>query len=266
MTAWNLNPSIVGGLLTTALAYGMAIRRGRWVISRSRLTAFAAAMLGLALALSSPIDELADRYLFLAHMLQHLVLLLLIPPLVLAGLPGEAFACLWRSPVARTLLTPVASPLPALLISVAAIWVWHVPALYEAGLRDEALHALEHLCFLGSATLFWWPIARPATYPWPMPDLLQLVYLFGAAVSSTTLAALITFSADVLYPTYALGGNSSIVRAAFGLTPLADQQIGGLTMWVGAGAWYGLAAALVFFRWSSRAEAEDRADATSSLE
>jgi cytochrome c oxidase assembly factor CtaG len=263
--AWNLNPSIILGIAVLAVAYLLAIRRGHWPVARTQVVSFVAGLVVLALALISPLDELSDHYLFTAHMLQHLLLLLVVPSLLLIGLPSEAFLAFRRFSLSRRVLDVVAPPVSAFLLSTAALWIWHTPAVYEAALHDETLHAAEHLCFLVTATLFWWPIARPETYPWPMPELFQFVYLFGAAVSSTMLAALITFSGGILYPTYALGGPYAVIRDALGLTPLADQQVGGLMMWIGGGIWYFGAVGIVLVRlFMGSAPDEPVADATRS--
>jgi putative membrane protein len=247
--AWNLDPSILLGVAGLGIAYACWPATAGPRPRRGQVIAFGAGLVALALALISPLDELADHYLFTAHMLQHLLLLLVVPILFLYGLPDGAFEALMRIEIIRGIIGKVARPLPAFLISVAALWAWHTPSIYEAALRNEALHAVEHLSFLGSATLFWWPIVRPTTYPWPIPALFQLVYLFGAALSSTLLAALISFATVVLYPTYAQPGPYALLREMLGISPLMDQQMGGLMMWVAGAGWYVGAAAVIFLQW-----------------
>lgn len=266
MTAWTFEPSIVLGLVGLALVYTLALTRLGWSASPAQILAFGAGLLTLALALLSPLDAFADHILFSAHMLQHLLLLLVVPLFLLLGLPDAAFARAWQAPPLRALLKLLAPPLPTFLLSLLVLWLWHVPTIYEAALLDETLHACEHLCFLASAFLFWWPIVRPATYPWPMPELVQLLYLFGAAVSSTMLAALITFSADLLYPSYAAIGRFAAVRDSLGLTPLTDQQAGGLMMWIGGGLWYFGAGGVVFARMFSSPVDDRQAGEASNLQ
>jgi putative membrane protein len=255
--AWNIDPSIILGIAGLGVAYVLLPAKAGLCPRRGQVVAFISGLAALALALISPLDDLSDHYLFTAHMLQHLLLLLVVPLLLLHGLPDGVFVAMRRIWVARWIIWKLAPPLPAFLISVVALWVWHTPSIFEAALHDETLHAVEHLCFLGSATLFWWPIARPATYPWPLPDLFQLVYLFGETLSSTLLAALITFASGVLYPTYLEGGPYALVRETLGLTPLADQQVGGLLMWVVCSAWYIAAAAITFFRWFDHPDSDE---------
>ncbi len=266
MNAWTFEPSIVLGLLGLALAYTLALTRMGWSASPAQILAFGAGLLTLALALLSPLDTFADQILFSAHMLQHLLLLLVVPLFLLLGLPDAAFARSLQAPLLRIVLKLLAPPLPAFLLSLLILWLWHVPTFYEAALRDETLHACEHLCFLASAALFWWPIVRPSTYPWSMPELVQLLYLFGAAVSSTMLAALITFSADVLYPSYTAIGPFAVARDSLGLTPLTDQQAGGLMMWIGGGLWYFGACGVVFARMFSSPANDQPAGEASNLQ
>jgi len=145
------------------------------------------------------------------------------------------------------------SPLAVFAAALGLLWLWHAPAVYEAALNAEPLHAAEHLSFLVTALLFWWPVLRPASCPWQLPDPLSIVYLFAAAVGSSMLAALITFSSELLYSTY--GGSAyAATRASLGLSPRLDQQLAGLLMWIAGGLWYFGAAIAVFIRWFSEAE------------
>jgi cytochrome c oxidase assembly factor CtaG len=249
----------MAGILALALAEGVVLRRrarGPETAGLGRAILYTTGLLALALALLSPLDRLSDVYLFSAHMLQHLLLLEVVPTFLLLGAPAEFFP-----PVRRVLavggLRWLSAPLTALLLSCAVIWLWHLPLLYELALGNEAIHAGEHLCFLVTATLFWWPVLRPETHPRPSPELLQFPYLLAAAVSSTMLAALITFSANVLYPTYALAGPWATMRLALGWTPLVDQQVGGLLMWIVGGMWYLGAAGYLFQRWFSRPDEDE---------
>lgn len=258
MTLWNLDPSVLGGIALAGVAYALQLSR-RGATHRAgwrRPLAFAAGLATLALALATPLDFLADHVSLLAHMLQHLLLLLVAPVLFLAGAP-EALLDECGSIARATLPRPLTHPIAILGLSLGIIWIWHAPALYEAALRAEPLHAGEHLCFLLAALLYWWPLLRPASCPWRLPDPLLIVYLFAAAVGGSMLAALITFSSDLLYPTYASPAAFADVRASLGFTPSVDQQLAGLLMWVGGGLWYFGAAIVVFARWFSEAAADD---------
>jgi len=165
--------------------------------------AFAGALATLALALASPLDVFSDRGFLSAHMVQHLLLLLVVPALLLAGLPanvltasGDLLRGTWWS-------RRLGNPFTVFVASLGTMWLWHSPRLYEAALHDETIHAVEHLTFLATAVLFWWPVVRGATCPWRLSDPLLILYLFAAAVGSCMLSALLTFSPSVLYSTYA---------------------------------------------------------------
>src|SRR5262249_40920645 len=156
-------------------------------------------------------DSLGDGGVFVAHMAQHLLLLLVAPVFLLAGVPESAIS-LVRARVTPRVDNPVAT-LPAfLLLSVGAVWIWHVPRLFDLALRVPTVHLLEHAAFLGTAGLYWWPVVRPDDFQKRSPELALLIYLFAAAVASSMLGALITFSTAPLYS----GGTA----AALGLAPL----------------------------------------------
>jgi len=193
----------------------------------ARLAAFLAGLAALVIAIASPLDACADL-LLTAHMLQHLLLLLIVP--LLRGLPRRvvkhglgpflAWPALWRCGRRLT------HPLTAWLAFVVTSTAWHVPALYELALRSPGWHEVEHLCFVSTALLFWWPVIQP----WPSrpqgPRWVLLPYLFLADVQNTILAAFLTFCERVLYPTYA-----SAPRLT-SMTALDDQAAAGAIMWV----------------------------------
>ena len=234
--AWAPAAGTVAGLAVTGLVY---VRGWRGLNARHparfsvwRLAAFLAGLASIALAVASPLDAAADRT-FSAHMVQHLVLLVLAPPLLLGGAPlVPVMRGLPRS-VARTLAQPIlASPLPRVLTHPAvgltaitlATWLWHVPAAFELALHSELWHAIEHLSFVVSGVLFWWPVVQPFPTPPRMPRWALLPYFLLADLQNTVLAALLTFSDRVLYPSYAtLAGPAAA---------LEDQTLAGVLMWV----------------------------------
>jgi len=213
-------------------------------------TAFGAGFLVLVAALSPPLDDLSDHWL-VAHMAQHELLMAVAAPLV--ALSAPLFATLWALParlrkrgieVLRTrpsvaAWSAVTSPLSAFLLHFTALWVWHLPALYDAALRNETVHAVQHLCFFGTAALFWWGIAHGrygrAGYG------VSVVYVFATAVHSGVLGALLTFSPHVWYAPYTTPHGS--------LSPLEDQQLAGLLMWVPAGFVFVAGGLVLFAAW-----------------
>jgi len=241
---WDLHPSVVIGLV---LLGGLYVFLGGLKAPRRRVASFAAALLVLFVSLNGPLHNLSDRYLFSAHMAQHLLLTLLFPPLLLYGSPAwivrPILGVRGVMPVARVLTRPVI----AAALFTAPIVVWHVPVFYEAALRHHNLHILQHLVFLATAVVMWWPVLSPVPELPRIPYPGQMLYLFLLGLPMSITGALITLSDTVLYPFYA-----EAPRLASGLDALADQQIGGLLMWViGALALWGAMTA-VWFRWAVR--------------
>jgi len=188
------------------------------------------------------------------HMIQHLLIVDVAAILLTLGLTKVLLR-----PVTRRIQRieqaagPLGHPATALVLYVAGMWLWHVPALYDAALEHPVLHALEHVTLLGGALLLWWPIAGRLP-EWPRPaSLVQLLYLFLCTVPMTLAAAPITLADGVLYPFYLSP------RAAWPLSPTADQEAAGILMWLGGTVGYLIAGTIVFFRWASREGGEEAA-------
>ncbi len=242
LRSWPFDPWLIVMLLLPAVFY----LRG-WCLLHRRdpecwhgggLSAFLSGLIVLFLALASPIEPFA-ALLLQVHMAQHLLLMMLAPPLVwlgapllplLRGLPQPIraywIAPLLRSRVLRRLCQRLTHPAATLLLFAATAWVWHIPAIYEMALRSNSLHYLQHICFLSAGLIFWYPVVRP--YPsrprwsawWLIP------YLLFADVQNTALSALLTFANRVLYPYY-----QEVPRLG-GMSALEDQAAAGLLMWV----------------------------------
>ncbi len=242
LRSWPFEPWLLISLLTTAMLYlrgWLVLRRRdplRWPTRRP--AAFVSGLGALFLALASPIETFSSLLLQL-HMLQHLLLMMIAPPLLwlgaplfplMMGLPRPIrmhwIAPLMRSCILRRAFRWLAHPVPAWLLFAAATWLWHLPPPYELALRSDTWHYMQHLCFLGAALLFWYPVvrpfpARPRWSPW-----LLVPYLILADVQNTLLAAWLTFSDAPIYRYYTeqprLGN----------LSPLEDQAAAGVLMWV----------------------------------
>lgn len=258
---WTWDPLVLLGLALSAWLYARGLRR-LWAragvgqgIRRWEAGAFAAGWLSVFIALVSPLDPLSD-VLFSAHMAQHEVLMLVSAPLLVLGRALLAF--LWafegRERIGRRLQSPrvlsawhgLTGPLVVWVLHAAALWVWHVPALYEAALRDEAVHAVQHLSFFVTASLFWWALVhgRFGRIGYGM----AVFYVFTTAVHSSILGALLTVARRVWYPLYE-------ARAAqWSLDPLQDQQLAGLLMWVPAGVIFLVLGLALFAAWLGEAE------------
>jgi cytochrome c oxidase assembly factor CtaG len=242
LASWTFDPWLVLGLLVLAVVYGRGWRVLRWQMPDRfpvwRLASFLGGLATLLVAVASPIDAFAGL-LLQVHMVQHLLLMMVAPPLLLLGAPlvpllrglPPRVAKDWIGPFVgwpalRRAFTLATHPIVCWSALVLATWLWHLPAFYQVALRSPAWHAVEHATFLAAGLLFWWPVVQPwpsrAAWPrWTMP-----LYLLLADIQNTIFAAFLTFSERVLYPAY-----GSVPRLG-GLSALDDQVAAGAIMWV----------------------------------
>lgn len=250
--AWQFDPVLIGGILAVAFAYALATGplRARLAPGEPYRVGAAAWFYG-ALALfyvveGSPLHDLAERYLLSAHMVQHLLLSYVVARMLIVGVP----AWLWRRllanprvlPIARVVLRPVVTFVTFSLFFA----VWHVPVVYQAALMDATLHHVEHLVFLITAIMVWWPILSPIEELPRAPYLVRLAYLFTLPIAQLPVFAGITFHPEVVYPIYAMAPR------AFGLSPLADQALAGAIMKVFGLFFFGIPFSRIFFEWYQR--------------
>jgi putative membrane protein len=245
MSGLHLEVVLASGVL--AVAYVRGCRAAGRAIPPARGTAFAAALIVLVGALNGPLHDLAEDGVFSAHMVQHLLLTLVIPPLVLAGTPPFLADALLAPVLSRritaSLLRAATRPLPALAAWSVALFAWHLPGPYAAALASHPLHFVQHATLVGAALLAWWPIASPSPRLPALPYAAQLLYLFAFGIPMTVVAAMIAGAEHRLYPLATLAADVSA------LTPLDDQRLGGILMWVPAAIVPLLAFTVVFFRW-----------------
>jgi len=231
-SCWRFDPLAVAVCVAAAIA---TMAPGRFGV---RVVPFAAALLIFVLALVSPIGQLADGYLFSAHMLQHLLLVLVVPPLALLGIAPAMRA---RTPGRIGRLFRL-RPIVAWGLGVGAMWLWHEQTLCNAASQSAVVHRLQEVSLLVMGTAFWWPILAPREES-RLPPLGGVAYLFTACVACTLLGVLITFSPVEVCSVFAHPvdrlGVMPLVRDGWGLTAEKDQQVGGLLMWVPACLVYG---------------------------
>ena len=255
LTAWELDPGLVIGLFLLLEAYliGVGPARRRFQLGpplrRSQFALFLTGFLVLTLALLSPLHLLGEVYLFSAHMVQHLLVTLVVPPLLILGTPGWLLRPLLRAPLVLPVARRITSPLIAFVLFNLAFIVWHFPQLYDMALQDRLVHVLEHWTFLGSAMIMWWPLCSPVSELPRLPALGQLLYLFLLSIPSKILGAILTFAPAPIYPTY------EMAPRLWGIGVLSDQQIGGVIMWVPGGLALFVAFTVAFFLWLGREEA-----------
>ncbi|MDB5824057.1 MAG: cytochrome oxidase assembly protein [Herminiimonas sp.] len=255
---WTFEPWVVVCLMLSMGLYiaGVArlaarVRQGRALLKK-QAACFAAGWCALAVSLVSPLDELGS-HLFSAHMVQHEMLMIVAAPLLVLGRPlavwtwairpdlRVAVGSITRHPLVHAPWRIMTEPISAWLLHAAALWLWHVPALFQAALANEAVHAAQHASFLATALLFWWAVLGQSARS--VSNGASVVYLFTTMMHTAALGALLTMSDKLWYPVYAAG------NGAFGLSPIEDQQLGGLIMWVPGGLPYLIAGLVLCSRW-----------------
>jgi cytochrome c oxidase assembly factor CtaG len=232
MGMWSLDPSVLLGCAGLLVGY-------MWV-QRFRLTGgsifFTAGVVVLLLALVSPLHALGERYLFSAHMVQHLLLVLVVPPLLILGTPAWIFRRALEWGPARKIEAVLGHPFPTWLLVTVAIFAWHIPALFNATLANPGIHVLEHVIFLVTGTLFWWPVMNPLRDRERLGPGGAMFYLFSAGIANCLLGIILTFASPGLYPAYVSPpdpyGILVHIRYEWGLSAALDQQLGGMIMWV----------------------------------
>ena len=255
---WNLEPWLVGLLVGSALLYarGVAVLWRKAGIGRGirkiEVARFVLGWSALAAALLSPLDLLAARS-FGIHMIQHEALMVVAAPLLVVGRPLEAWA--WAIPcrALRALATfthspgiglawrAITEPVGAWCFHALALWIWHLPVLFNAALANPALHVLQHASFFGSALAFWWAVFGRSTRA---PDPTSIASLLTTMLHTGALGALLTFAPSAWYVLAGL--------PILGATPLEDQQLGGLVMWVPGSLAYLFAGLAIIGGWLRR--------------
>jgi putative membrane protein len=213
-----------------------------------QVASFAAALVLLLVSLNGPVHDLSDYYLFTVHRVQHLVLTLVFPPLLIAGIPGWLLTPALRHQPVRRIARVLGHPVVAGVFYSVTIGAWHVPGAYDLMMRDHDLHIVTHIMFMVSATMMWWPVMSPSPEVPRLSRGAAMLYLFLVGIPMQLVAALITLSGRVLYPWY------TDAPRTWGLTPLDDQQLGGLLMWVPGNLWMFLAIGVLFFQWARESE------------
>ena len=228
---WNERSPAWAIILLATFAYSAAVQRQK--VSRRQIACFVVAAATLALALASPLAAIASRYSFSAHMLQHLLLLLIVPLLAILAWPSSGMPATGEvSPASNRDATTM-----SWLAGVGAMWFWHVPALCNAAMQHSAVFAIQATSLVAAGTAFWWPVFRPQLGR-RLPSHLAAAYLFSGCIGCSLLGIYITFSPISVCPLYASGGGSPelmrLVHQQLGLTHRVDQEVGGLLMWVPA--------------------------------
>lgn len=268
--AWSVDPQFLLPLALLGFWYARGLRR--WpqrtrAHAPWRTVSYYVGLAVLALAVESPLDRLGEHH-FSMHMVQHNIVMMIVPPLILLGAPTTPVLRGMPGWLRRGVVRPLAGnplvrrgcraltfPIIPMVLFTVSQWAWHLmPGWYDAALNNDALHNLQHASFLAVAMLFWWNIIDPRPLHSRIPLPARVLYFYGAMVPKHILAAFITFADAPFYPTY-----ERVTRFLPG-TPLEDQQMAGLLMWVPFGELINLitAGAILGF-WFRRGAAEQRA-------
>ncbi|WP_299462631.1 cytochrome c oxidase assembly protein [uncultured Gimesia sp.] len=235
-----------------------------------RIVFFAFAMFALALAYVSPIGVLSDGYLFSAHVIQHLILLLIVPLFLLLSLSESETEALFRHPFMNRLGSVMAVPFVGWLSGLGVMWFWHVPSFCNASTENYALGVFRDATFLLAGLAFWWPIFSPLKR-FHLSSSLAVIYLFSACLGCTLLGIYITFTVISVCPAFANPVDRlGIMHFLYdqGMTPATDQRLGGLLMWVPPCSLYVCAIMVVLKRWYAEMDqltSPQTAGTTSSL-
>jgi cytochrome c oxidase assembly factor CtaG len=263
LLAWSWEPWIIAALIATAVLYSRGTLQLRRTSASSgslpgwQVASFAVGWLTLVITLLSPLHKLGAA-LFSAHMTQHELLMLIAAPLLVMGRPLIAFVWAlpqrWRIRLGRVVKSKwisspwqsISAPLAVWLIHGSTLWMWHIPTLYQATLNSELVHALQHATFLITALLFWFTLIH-GRYG-RMGYGVAVLYVFTTAVHTSILGALLTFAQNIWYPIY------ETRTAPWGLSPIEDQQLGGVIMWVPAGVVFIVIGLALFAAWLGESE------------
>jgi putative membrane protein len=260
-SGWTWPPMVVMLMLLTVVLYVAGIVRmhrttARLSIRWRSVAYFALGWISLLLALDSPIHEIGEQ-LFWVHMTQHEILMLVSAPLLVLSRPLVPFlyalspsrrqlmADLGRTRLFRSAWRLISAPVSAWLISALGLWVWHAPWLFTLAIENDWIHAAQHATFFLTALLFWWPLVNGAP---SMGYGGALIYVFTTAMHTSILGALLTFARAAWYPPYFKSA------PLWNLTPLEDQQLGGLIMWIPAGTLLLAAFLILLVKWMKQSQ------------
>jgi putative membrane protein len=253
--AWSFEPTVLIGVAALAVLYALAWRQARATGAPhrpgfGRLALFACGLLAILAALVSPIDDLGDQLLVM-HMLQHVLLLDIVPILLILGLNKVLLR-----PVTRRLHSIekragyLAHPAFAVLAYAGFMWAWHIPAMYDAALKNSTVHAFEHVCFAGAGTLYWWHVLSPIRNRMRLGGLGPIAYMVSTKLLVGMLGIVLAFAPSSFYPFYEHHPHY------WGLSPSEDQSMAGLLMALEQSIVMGIALVWLFVQMLNESERE----------
>ena len=253
---WHNEPWLVGGLVF--LGWLWAVLAGPWrarlappgtPFPRAHAWKFYASLVVFYVAVGSPLDQVGERFLFSAHMLQHQLLIYPAAIFSLLGLPDWMVDPVLATPSLRRTLRVLTHPLPCCILYTLVVSLWHAPDAYDLALQNKLVHVAEHVMFFGAALFYWWPLLSPSRALPPVSYAAQMIYILGVLITMTPIFAYITFSERILYPTYEYAP-----RLFADFSPADDQLLAGVMM-KGVGMAVALTAfGFSFYRWFQAGE------------
>ena len=259
-TAFTVHWSTVIGLGALGALYAWRARRPDTLpLGRTKPTIFASSLVLMFLSLNGWLHDLSDSYLFTAHMAQHLLLAMGVAPLMIMGTPGWMIRPVMRVPAAAAFGRWVSNPIVSFGIFNVVLIGWHLPPLYNAAMAHHNLHIAQHLLLLVASVIMWWPVLSPLP---ELPRLAypgQMLYLFLMTIPMSLISVSIAYAGSILYPIYASAPR--IVR----LSPMEDQMLGGLTMWIPGGLYFFTVISVIFFQWQKAGGLDSQASAQVGL-
>lgn len=245
---WEFHPTIVLGCAAWLALYIWLAGPGRTRFNlspvgptRRQWRLFILSLLVVFCSLQGPLHELSDYYLFSGHMIQHLAITLIFPPLFILGIPGWMVEPLLRVTIIGRVAKVLTRPVVAFIISTCTLYFWHIPAMYDWALVNHDVHIGEHLTFMTGGVIMWWPICSNTELLPRLRPLPRMAYTFLLTIPMKVLGAIITISDVLIYDFYATQPR------VFDLNPMVDQRFGGLIMWIPGGLIFWFAIAGVFF-------------------
>lgn len=267
---FTVHSSTVIGIVGLAALYEYGVRktmrggRGETGVTQShsplpastpRRLLYHSALVLMFFSLNGWLHDLSDAYLFSAHMVQHLVLAFVVAPMMLMAVTGDMMRLLIRPRFIHALAERVTKPVVCFAIFTVVIAVWHLPPMYNYALAHHPAHIAQHLLILAASVVMWWPILSP------LPELPrlnypgQMLYLFLLSIPMAIVSVYIAYSDGILYPLYA-----SAPRV-WGISPMNDQMMGGLIMWIPGGLFFYTIISVIFLRWNQRGAEDSQAGA-----
>ncbi|MDC0034926.1 cytochrome c oxidase assembly protein [Chloroflexi bacterium] len=246
---WHPHLEVVFGLILVqgAYLYGIGPYRKKQehpeVINPLRTIMFTLGTLIIFISLTSPLHILSDRYLFSAHMLQHVLITLISPPLLILGTPGWLISKLFQPKWSLLIFKRIFHPLGAVVIFNLVFSMWHLPVLYNLSVTYHWVHILEHSLFIIASLVMWWPICSQVESIPKLPYPIQILYLFVMSLAQIIVFGIVTFAREPIYQHYI------DAPRIWNITPLVDQQLGGILMKVGSGFLFLFLIIIAFFKW-----------------